>query len=307
MLDDTEFHHDGGSKLALKLTKKSPMQTLLKTMPHQPVKFNATLASSSPLASNSLSLNSTNPRQNLLLASLPYSELSLWEHELELVDLKLGQILCEPGIKHTHVIFPTTAIVSLLYTTQEGTSSEVSVVGKDGVVGMSVFMGGNETPNQAMVQSAGQAYRLSTKMAKNISNKNGPLLHMLLNYTQMMITQIAQTAVCNRHHSIDQQLCRRLLIGLDLLEDNDLMMTQELLASLLGVRRESVTAAALKLQEAGVISYSRGHITVLDRKALEQRCCECYAIVKNQQRRLMPTKSKSNNHTYNNVVDMANH
>lgn len=268
------------------------MQNLIKAITNQPVKLNTGLANSS------LGLHSSNPKQNLLLASLPYSELSLWEHELELVDLKLGQILCEPGIKHTHVIFPTTAIVSLLYTTQEGTSSEVSVVGKDGVVGMSVFMGGNETPNQAMVQSAGKAYRLSTKMAKNISNKNGPLLHMLLNYTQMMITQIAQTAVCNRHHSIDQQLCRRLLIGLDLLEHNDLMMTQELLASLLGVRRESVTAAALKLQEAGVISYSRGHITVLNRKMLEQRCCECYAIVKNEKKRLMPAKSKSNDFAY---------
>ena len=281
------------------------MQTLLKEMSTKPVKLNASIVSDSSLA-KSLGLSTSSPTQNLLLASLPYSELSLWEHELELVDLKLGQILCEPGIKHTHVIFPTTAIVSLLYTTQEGTSSEVSVVGRDGVVGMSVFMGGNETPNQAMVQSAGQAYRLSTKMAKTISN-NSPLLHMLLNYTQIMITQIAQTAVCNRHHSIDQQLCRRLLIGLDLLEDNDLIMTQELLASLLGVRRESVTAAALKLQDAGIISYSRGHITVLNRAILEQRCCECYAIVKNEQRRLMPAKSKIGNTAYNKVTALANH
>ena len=261
---------------------KSLMNTLLKAISNQKNNFNSEL-----FFSNSTAVNSIGAKQNLLLASLPYSELSLWEHELELVDLKLGQILCEPGIKHTHVIFPTTAIVSLLYTTQEGTSTEISVVGKDGVVGISVFMGGNQTPNQAMVQSAGQAYRLSTKMAKNIGSKNGPLLHMLLNYTQMMITQIAQTAVCNRHHSIDQQLCRRLLIGLDLLKDNDLIMTQELLANLLGVRRESVTAAALKLQQAGVISYSRGHITVLNRKLLEQRCCECYAIVKHEQKRLM--------------------
>lgn len=240
-----------------------------------------------------LTLDLIGPRQNLLLATLPYSELSLWEHELELVDLKLGQILCEPGIKHTHVIFPTTAIVSLLYTTQEGTLSEVSVVGKDGVVGISVFMGGNETPNQAMVQSAGQAYRLSTKMARTIGNKNGPLLSMLLTYTQIMIAQIAQTAVCNRHHAIDQQLCRRLLMGLDLLQHNELMMTQELLSSLLGVRRESITAAALKLQEAGVISYARGHITVLNRKFLENRCCECYAIVKNEQKRLMQYASNT--------------
>ncbi|MES2500221.1 MAG: Crp/Fnr family transcriptional regulator [Pseudomonadota bacterium] len=251
------------------------------------------------------SAESIGSTQNKLLDSLPYSELSLWEHELELVDLKLGQILCEPGHKHTHVIFPTTAIVSLLYTTQEGTSSEVSVVGNDGVVGVSVFMGGNETPNQAMVQSAGQAYRLSTKLAKNISNRNGPLLQMLLNYTQIMITQIAQTAVCNRHHSIDQQLCRRLLIGLDLLQDNDLIMTQEMLASLLGVRRESVTTAALKLQEAGVISYSRGHIRVLDRKLLESRSCECYAIVKNEKKRLMP--AKLNSQAYNGLSIVGKH
>ncbi len=287
------------------------MNTMLKTVSNQSLKLSL-INGSVNLASESITSEpdiseSNGPKQNLLLASLPYSELSLWEHELELVDLKLGQVLCEPGIKHTHVIFPTTAIVSLLYTTQEGTSSEVSVVGKDGVVGISVFMGGNETPNQAMVQSAGQAYRLSTKVAKHIANKNGPLLHMLLNYTQMMITQIAQTAVCNRHHSIDQQLCRRLLIGLDLLPHNDLMMTQELLASLLGVRRESVTAAALKLQEAGVISYSRGHITVLNRKLLEQRCCECYAIVKSEQKRLMPLKSKLSNQPYNRLSVVANH
>jgi CRP-like cAMP-binding protein len=286
MFQIVRFVHDAGSNIAI---KKSLMNTLLKAISSQQRASKQKLTFNSELFfPDSTGVNSIGAKQNLLLASLPYSELSLWEHELELVDLKLGQILCEPGIKHTHVIFPTTAIVSLLYTTQEGTSSEVSVVGKDGVVGMSVFMGGNQTPNQAMVQSAGQAYRLSTKMAKNIGNKNGPLLHMLLNYTQIMITQIAQTAVCNRHHSIDQQLCRRLLIGLDLLQDNDLIMTQELLASLLGVRRESVTTAALKLQEAGVISYSRGHITVLNRKLLEQRCCECYAIVKNEQKRLMP-------------------
>ncbi|MBC7786975.1 MAG: Crp/Fnr family transcriptional regulator [Methylophilaceae bacterium] len=257
------------------------MNTLLKALP------NTSLNASSGLSLH-LPRETLGTRQNHLLASLPYSELSLWEHELELVDLKLGQILCEPGIKHTHVIFPTTAIVSLLYMTQEGTSSEIAVVGNDGVVGVSVFMGGNETPNQAMVQSAGQGYRLRTQAAKNAVNRDGPLLQMLLRYTQAMITQISQTAVCNRHHSIDQQLCRRLLVGLDRLPADDLVMTQELLASLLGVRRESVTTAALKLQEAGVIHYSRGHITVLNRKSLEYRCCECYAMVKKEQNRLMP-------------------
>lgn len=261
---------------ALKFEQEDVVNTLYKVTSHH---------------SLNLTSESMGPRQNLLLASLPYSELSLWEHELELIDLKLGQVLCEPGIRPSHVIFPITAIVSLLYTTQEGTSSEVSIVGRDGMVGISVFMGGNETPNRAIVQSAGQAYRLSAKMAKTIGNKNSTLLPMLLNYTQIMITQIGQTAVCNRHHIIDQQLCRRLLVGLDLLQHNDLVMTQELLSSLLGVRRESVTTAALKLQEAGAISYARGHIKVLNRLLLENRCCECYSIVKNEQKRLMPAVS----------------
>ncbi len=258
-----------------------------------------------PNTSLNTSPDALGPRQNHLLAALPYSELSLWEHELELVDLTLGQILCEPGIKHTHVIFPTTAIVSLLYMTQEGTSSEIAVVGNDGVVGVSVFMGGNETPNQAMVQSAGQGYRLRTLAARNAVNRDGPLLNMLLRYTQTMITQISQTAVCNRHHSIDQQLCRRLLLGLDRLPSDDLVMTQELLASLLGVRRESVTTAALKLQEAGVINYSRGHITVLNRKLLEHRCCECYAMVKKEHDRLMPFVPRYSPASQSRVTSMA--
>ena len=228
------------------------------------------------------------PHQNYLLAALPYSELSLWEHELELVDLVLGQVLCEPGMKHNHVFFPITAIVSLIYITQEGTSSEIAVVGNDGVVGISVFMGGNATQNHAIVQSAGKGYRLRTQDAKNAVNRAGPLLNMLLRYTQAMIAQIAQTAVCNRHHTIDQQLCRRLLLGLDRLPADDLNMTQELLANLLGVRRESVTSSALKLQEAGVIHYCRGRITVLNRKLLEGRSCECYAIVKQEHNRLLP-------------------
>jgi CRP-like cAMP-binding protein len=259
------------------------MNTLLKALPSTSIKSTSI---------KNIYSEESSPLQNHLLASLPYSEFSLWEHELELVDLKLGQILCEPGIKHTHVVFPTTAIVSLLYITQEGTSSEIAVVGNDGVVGVSVFMGGNETPNQAIVQSAGQGYRLRIQMAKNIAERDGQLMHMLLCYTQVMITQIAQTAVCNRHHSIDQQLCRRLLLGLDRLPADDLVMTQELLANLLGVRRESVTTAALKLQEAGVIHYCRGHITVLNRKLLEHRSCECYAMVKKEQDRLMPDMPK---------------
>ena len=263
------------------------MNTILKALPTTTMQ-----STTMPSTTINISQNIIGTCQNHLLASLSYAELSIWEHELELVDLHLGQVLCEPGMKHTHVIFPTTAIVSLLYTTQEGTSSEIAVVGNDGVVGISVFMGGNETANQALVQSAGQGYRLRTQAARNAVNRSGPLLQMLLRYTQAMIAQIAQTAVCNRHHSIDQQLCRRLLLGLDRLQGDDLMMTQEQLANLLGVRRESVTAAALKLQEAGLIHYSRGHITVLDRESLEDRCCECYAIVKNEHHRLFPSISQ---------------
>lgn len=235
--------------------------------------------------------------QNSILASLTSIEFEEWKDELELVNLPLGHIVCEPGISPAYVIFPITAIISLLYTTQEGTSSEIAVVGNDGVVGVSVFMGGNATPNQAIVQSAGMAYRLKTHIAKNVGLTTSPLLYVLLNYTQALIAQIAQTAVCNRHHSIDQQLCRRILLSLDRLPSDDLAMTHELLASLLGVRRESITTAALKLQEAGAINYSRGHIKVLDREILEDRTCECYAIVKNESHRLslslLPTRVKA--------------
>lgn len=271
------------------------MSTLLKSTANISELYPSINASNNINSGMSIASKSTakniGPRENHLLASLPYSELSLWEHELELVDLTVGQVLCEPGMKHTHVIFPTTAVVSLLYITQEGTSSEIAVVGNDGVVGISVFMGGNATQNQAIVQSTGQGYRLRTQAAKNAVNRAGPLLNMLLRYTQAMIAQIAQTAVCNRHHSIDQQLSRRLLQGIDRLPANDLIMTQEQLANMLGVRRESVTAAALKLQEAGIIHYSRGHIKVLNRQRLEGRSCECYAIVKNEHQRLFPSSS----------------
>lgn len=216
-------------------------------------------------ASNHLS----HPRQNQLLATLPTAEWSRWESSLELVELSLGQVLSESDRTSPYVYFPTTAIVSLLYMTQDGSSTEVAVVGNDGVVGISLFMGGNTTPNQAVVQSAGLGYRLRAQLVKDEVDRAGAVLQMLLQYTQAMIAQVAKTAACNRYHSIDQLMCRRLLLGLDRLPSDMLLMTQELMANLLGVRREGVTAAALKLQQAGIIRYSRGQIVVLDRPRLE--------------------------------------
>ncbi len=232
--------------------------------------------------------HTSDPRENQLLAVLPAVEWERWQPHLELVELALGQVLCDSGRTPAYVYFPTTAIVSLMYMTEDGASSEVAVVGNDGVVGISLFMGGNATPSQTVVQSAGQAYRLRANMVKSEVDRAGPVLTMLLRYTQALIGQVAQTALCNRYHSIDQQMCRRLLLGLDRLPSDELLMTQELLASLLGVRREGVTAAALKLQQAGVIRYSRGHIDVLDRQRLEKRTCECYAMASKEYRRLLP-------------------
>jgi CRP-like cAMP-binding protein len=216
----------------------------------------------------------SNPRQNKLIAALPAEAWLRWSLQLELVDLTLGQVLVEPGRTAEYVYFPTTAIVSLLYMTQEGDSSEIAVVGNDGVVGISLFMGGESSPNWSVVQSAGQCYRLRGQSIKNEVERAGAVLMMLLRYTQSMMSQVAQTAACNRYQSIDQLLCRRLLLSLDRLESDALVMTQELLANLLGVRREGVTAAALRLQHAGVIRYSRGKIVVLDRAQLEQRTGE---------------------------------
>lgn len=230
----------------------------------------------------------SDPRENQLLAVLPDAKWKRWQTSLELVDLSVGQVLSEPGRTPSYVYFPTTAIVSLLYMTQDGGTAEIAVVGNDGVVGVSVFMGGNATPSQAVVQSAGQGYRLRAQMVKDEVDNGGPVLKILLRYMQAMIAQVAQTAVCNRYHSIDQQLCRRLLLGLDRLPTESLAMTQELLANLLGVRREGVTAAALKLQVAGVIRYSRGHIDVLDRVRLQNRACECYGVAKKEYFRLLP-------------------
>ena len=202
--------------------------------------------------------------------------------------MPLGQVLYESGSKMSHVYFPTTAIVSLLYVMEDGASAEIAVVGREGIVGIALFMGGETTPSRAVVQSAGQGYRLRAPAIKDEFNRSGPVMHLLLRYTQALITQMAQTAVCNRHHSLDQQLCRWLLLSLDRLQCNQLVMTQELIANMLGVRREGVTEAALKLQRAGLISYARGRINVLDRPGLEGRTCECYEVVKKEYDRLLP-------------------
>jgi CRP-like cAMP-binding protein len=235
-------------------------------------------------------LDSAEPRNNLLLDALPDPEWKRWQSVLEKVEMPLGQVLYESGATLTHVYFPTTSIVSLLYVMENGASAEIAVVGNEGLVGVSLFMGGESTPSRAVVQSAGHGLRLKAQLMKNEFNRAGPVLHLLLRYTQALITQMAQTAACNRHHSLDQQLCRWLLLSLDRLRANHLAMTQELIANMLGVRREGVTEAALKLQEAGLISYARGHITVLDRAGLEKRTCECYAVVKREYDRLLPEK-----------------
>ena len=227
------------------------------------------------------------PRQNHLLSALPAAEWARWQGQLEPVEMPLGLVLYEVGKVMTHVYFPTTAIVSLLYVMEDGASAEIAVVGHDGVVGISLFMGGESTSSRAVVQSAGLGYRLRAQALKEDFNRT-PVLHLLLRYTQALITQMSQTAVCNRHHSLDQQLCRWLLLSLDRLDGSELAMTQELIANMLGVRREGVTEGALKLQRAGLIKYSRGHITVLDRPGLEARSCECYAVVKKEYDRLLP-------------------
>jgi CRP-like cAMP-binding protein len=235
-------------------------------------------------------LDSAEPRNNFLLAALPDPEWQRWLPLLEKVEMPLGQVLYESGATLTHVYFPTSSIISLLYVMENGASAEIAVVGNEGLVGVSLFMGGESTPSRAVVQSAGHGFRLKAQLMKDEFNRAGPVLHLLLRYTQALITQMAQTAVCNRHHSLDQQLCRWLLLSLDRLQGNELVMTQELIANMLGVRREGVTEAALKLQQAGLISYARGHITVLDRAGLEKRTCECYAVVKLEYDRLLPEK-----------------
>ncbi|WP_395055412.1 Crp/Fnr family transcriptional regulator [Polaromonas sp.] len=211
-----------------------------------------------------------------------------WLPELELVDLPLGQVLYEADHTETHVFFPTSAIVSLLYVMENGDSAEIAVVGNEGIVGFSLYMGGNSTSSRAVVQSAGLGLRMKASVITEEFHTSRPVRHLLLRYTQALITQMSQTAVCNRHHSLGQQLCRWLLLSLDRLPGNELVMTQELIANMLGVRREGVTESALKLQDAGLIKYARGRITVLDRLGLEKRSCECYAVVKKEYARLLP-------------------
>jgi len=237
-----------------------------------------------------LTTANSSPVQNRLLNELPSAQQQRWFPDLELVDMPLGEVMYEAGATLTHVYFPTTSIVSLLYVMENGASGEIAVVGNEGIVGVSLFMGGGSTPSRGVVQSAGKGYRLSAQLMKEEFDKAGPVLHLLLRYTQALITQMSQTAVCNRHHSLDQQLCRWLLLSLDRLQGNELVMTQELIANMLGVRREGVTEGAVKLQKAGLIKYARGHITVLDRKGLEMRSCECYAVVKKEYDRLLPAK-----------------
>lgn len=231
------------------------------------------------------------PKHNHLLAALPEAEWQRWRPQLQWIELPLGKVLYESGSPQSHVYFPTTAIVSLLYVMENGASAEIAVAGNEGLVGIALFMGSESTPNRAVVQSAGQGFMLGAQAIKDAFTR-APVLHLLLRYTQALITQMAQTAVCNRHHSLDQQLCRWLLLSLDRLQCNELVMTQELIANMLGVRRESVTACARKLQKIGLIHYSRGRITVLDRPALEKRSCECYAVVKKEYERLLPAGSR---------------
>jgi CRP-like cAMP-binding protein len=228
------------------------------------------------------------PEQNHLLATLSAAERERLYPHLRLVPMPLGKVLYESGDLLRHVYFPTDCIVSLLYVLADGASAEISVVGNEGLIGIALFMGGETTPSRAIVQSAGHAYRLVAQHLKDEFHRSGGMQLLLLRYTQALITQMAQTAVCNRHHSVDQQLCRWLLLSLDRLSVNQLTMTQELIANMLGVRREGVTEAAGKLQKLGVIEYTRGQITVLDRPQLEQLCCECYAVVRKESERLLP-------------------
>jgi CRP-like cAMP-binding protein len=228
------------------------------------------------------------PAQNHLLAALPKEEYEFLFPHLEKIAMPLGEVLYESGGELRYVYFPTTSIISLLYVMENGASAEIAVIGNEGIIGIALFMGGKTMPNRAVVQSAGHAYRLKAALIQKEFSQNDPMMRLLLRYTQALMTQMAQTAVCNRHHSIDQQLCRWLLLSLDRLSSNKLIMTQELIANMLGVRREGVTEAAGKLQEAGLIHYSRGQITVLNRVGLEKRVCECYQVVKTETDRLLP-------------------
>jgi CRP-like cAMP-binding protein len=226
--------------------------------------------------------------QNQLLAALPPADLARISDQMEAAPMPLGHVLYESGDQLQHVYFPTNSIISLLYVMEDGSSAEIAIVGSEGIVGISLFMGGETTPSRAIVQSAGQAFRVSSKVLKTEFHRAGPLQDVLLRYTQALITQMSQTAVCNRHHSVEQQLCRWLLMSLDRLGSTELSMTQKLIADMLGVRRVGVTEAAGKLQKLGLIEYSRGRIVVLDRAGVERHACECYQVVKREYARLLP-------------------
>jgi CRP-like cAMP-binding protein len=232
------------------------------------------------------------PKQNHLLAALPEEDYKRLQAHLEFINMPLGWVLYESGAHLGYLYFPTTSIVSLLYVMETGASAEIAITGNEGLVGVALFMGGESTPSRAVVQSAGEGYRLKSNILKGEFALFGQFAHLALRYTQALITQMAQTAVCNRHHSVDQQLCRWLLLSLDRLPGNELNMTQELIANMLGVRREGVTEAAGKLQAARLIRYHRGRISVLDRAGLEARCCECYQVVKREFQRLLPDVAK---------------
>ena len=232
------------------------------------------------------------PKQNHLLAALPASDYARLLPDLELISMPLGWTLCESGSPMNYLYFPTTSIVSLLYVMENGASGEIAVIGNEGLVGVALFLGGETTPHRAVVQSAGSGYRLKANIVKREFATGGQLQRLALRFTQALIAQMSQTAVCNRHHNLDQQLCRRLLLSLDRLSDDKLVMTQELIANMLGVRREGVTESAGKLQKAGIINYKRGHITVVNRPKLGERVCECYAVVKKEYDRLLPPTSR---------------
>jgi CRP-like cAMP-binding protein len=235
-------------------------------------------------------LPALDPKVNGLLAALPDADWARWRPQLEAVELPLGHVLYEAGATLSHVVFPTTAIVSLLYGMENGATAEIAVVGREGLVGVSLYMGGESTPSRAVVQSAGHGFRMRADTLKHEFGRSSAVLHLLLRYTQALITQMAQTAVCNRHHALEQQLCRLLLFSLDRQDGGELLLTHELIAHRLGVRREGVTEAASRLQRAGLIRYARGRITVLDRKGIEARSCECYAVVKQEYDRLLPAR-----------------
>ncbi|MCR2746737.1 Crp/Fnr family transcriptional regulator [Limnobacter parvus] len=235
----------------------------------------------------------TSPTSNHLLNALPRQEYERLAPHLELIKLNLGDVLYESGSQMRHAYFPITSIISLLYVLENGSSAEIAVVGNEGILGIALFMGGNTTPSRAVVQSKGSAYRLKADILLDEFNRGGPSQNLLLRYTQALITQMTQTAVCNRHHTVEQQLCRWLLLSLDRLSGNSLNMTQELIANMLGVRREGVTEAAGRLQREGLIKYCRGHIEVLDRNLLEARVCECYQVVQTEFERLLPNKDQS--------------